>query len=72
MLVRNVVSFLGLRQLQLDMSYVSCLAEREYVTRLSTLVVLLTGVDDFSNSVHDLTLLSWPDNVLAFLASFRR
>lgn len=43
------VSFFSPKELQVDMLYVRCLAERNYVARLSTLVVSLKDVGGFSH-----------------------
>lgn len=69
---RNGASFLWFSELQFSISYVRCLEDRKYVTRLSTLVVLRKGASHLSNWVDAYMVLCRPCDDLPFLASLNR
>lgn len=67
---RNGATFAWLWETQLDMPYIKCPKEREYVAHLSTLVVSLNAASSLSFQVNVCTVLDRPYDVLSFLVSF--
>lgn len=63
----NEAPFLGPGELQLDMAYVSCPAERAFNASMSTLVVLLGEDCSLSDQVHVHTIIDWSYHVSLLL-----
>lgn len=59
----SIMSFLELRQTQLDMPYIRCPIEREYKTLLLTISVLQRDISALSHHVKVCTVLDQPCNV---------